>query len=248
MESVNYYIGKTPSLKEQVYNVLRMRIISGELAPGMKLNEEDVSKELGISRAPLREALNMLDRDGFIHIIPRKGAVVTDISPDNIKMLWDIRAMLEPNAAVMAMKNIPGKKLEALEKELKAVQNNPEDFVSYVESDIKVHALFADYLDNHYLRDILRNVKDHSLRMRWNVEHTASNASREAILKSTDEHIAIVQALQKKDEGEIYDIVLRHLIDSKIRTMNVSSGESKKTAEFSCQKSGENSVQDDKLL
>mgnify|MGYP004576890481 FL=1 len=223
MDYKEYALGKTPSLKKQVYDTLRMKIVSGELLPGARLHEEGLCGELGVSRAPLREAMNMLDRDGFVRIIPRRGAVVTDVTPNDIEMLWNIRILLEPNAAVMAMDNIPEKKVLELREMLQRVENDPSDFVRYMESDIAVHALFVDYLDNRYLKDILRNLKEHSMRMRWNVEQRRTAESVPVILESTKEHMAIIQAVEDRQSDALYDAVMKHLIDSKFRTMNISN-------------------------
>ena len=70
MPGINF--GSSPSLKQLVYDNLKERIIQGELKPGTRLREEDLSTDMNISRAPIREALNMLERDGFTTIVPRK--------------------------------------------------------------------------------------------------------------------------------------------------------------------------------
>ena len=75
----------SPSLKQLVYDNLKERIINGELKPGTRLREEDLSTEMNISRAPIREALNMLERDGFTMIVPRKGAIVAEVMKEDIK-------------------------------------------------------------------------------------------------------------------------------------------------------------------
>lgn len=213
-----YNLGATPSLKQKVYEQLLMRIITGELPPCEKLHEEELAVEMGISRAPLREALNMLERDGFIEIIPRKGAVVSSVSEDDIKNLWEIRELLEPFAAVASMPNIPEVKLVSVRESLEAVHQNPKDFEAYVDSDILVHALFGDYLKNHYLRDILKNLKDHSLRMRWNAEKRHNEIFVDLIVTSTQEHIAIVEALLARDAALVHQTTLSHLQNSQIRT------------------------------
>ena len=101
-------IGKIPSLKRLVYDNLKERIISGELKPGTRLREEDLSVEMNISRAPIREAFNMLERDGFTVIVPRKGAVVAEATEEEMRKLYgylsrkgfrydDIRQVIQNN-------------------------------------------------------------------------------------------------------------------------------------------------------
>ena len=91
---------------------MKERIINGELKPGTRLREEDLSTEMNISRAPIREALNMLERDGFTMIVPRKGAIVAEVMKEDIKYIWEMRALLEPYAAKESVKSIPPERLQ----------------------------------------------------------------------------------------------------------------------------------------
>ena len=102
--------GSNPSLKQLVYDNLKERIINGTLKPGMRLREEDLSNEMNISRAPIREALNMLERDGFTTIVPRKGALVSEVKKEDLYYIWELRALLEPYAAKISTKKYRKKK------------------------------------------------------------------------------------------------------------------------------------------
>lgn len=75
---------------------LRKRILLGELAPGKALRQEALSKEMGVSRIPLREAIRMLSSAGLVDLVPHKGAVVSMISIDEVKEFYDLRIQLEP--------------------------------------------------------------------------------------------------------------------------------------------------------
>lgn len=87
----NQNLGSNPSLKQLVYDNLRDLIIQGKLEPGAKLVEDELAQSMNISRAPVREALNMLERDGFTKIIPRKGAVVTEVNRKDAADIWKCR-------------------------------------------------------------------------------------------------------------------------------------------------------------
>lgn len=219
MKSRQTKLGEVPSLKELVYNELRSRIISGEMPPGTRMREEDLAKEYGISRAPLREAINMLSRDGFAHLVPRKGAVVSGIEAKDIEDIWDVREMVEPSAAVLALKNADDESLDQVLEQLKQVMAAPENFELYMESDIAVHSLISDNLDNRYLSDILKNIKDHSLRLRWNAERQSGEYGREIIWTATQEHIQIVEAMRSRNKKAVHDAVLSHLRASRKRTL-----------------------------
>lgn len=225
MKNEEMNLGETPSLKQQVYEHIRMRIIRNELKPGTKLREEELSMQMGISRAPLREALNMLYMDGFTRICPRKGAVVREISQEDIEQIWELRAILEPYAAVLSINNIPVNKLKSTKLLLQKTLDHPEEFEVYMKSDIAVHALMIDYLKNKYLVEILRKLKDHSLRMRWNTECNSDNPDPSAVVKATQEHIEIIDAFLEKDAEKLKNAVQNHIKQSKQRTMKVQSND-----------------------
>ena len=192
-------IGNIPSLKQLVYENLRERIISGELKPGTRLREEDLSVEMNISRAPIREAFNMLERDGFTVIVPRKGAVVAEATEKERDYIWEMRGILEPYAAVQSMPYISEEKIAKVEKDLKKVLENPDDLKLYMDSDLELHEMLFQNLDNHFLKDTHENMRAHSLRMRWAVENNCPGKRSDIESESNKEHLLILEALKKID-------------------------------------------------
>ena len=212
-------IGNIPSLKKLVYDNLKERIISGELKPGTRLREEDLSEEMNISRAPIREAFNMLERDGFTVIVPRKGAIVAEAKEER-DYIWEMRGILEPYAAVKSMPLISEEEINKVEKDLKKVQENPDDLELYMNSDLELHEMLFQNLDNHFLKDTLENMRAHSLRMRWAVENTCPGQRGDIESESIKEHLKILEALKKKDKKMVYDAVYDHIQKSKDRILS----------------------------
>jgi DNA-binding GntR family transcriptional regulator len=96
-------MSKTPqTLSSMALHLLRERIISGELRPGAKLSDLVLSREIGISRTPLREAIRQLAADGLVDIVPHQGATVRAPSGDELDELYEIRGLLEGHAAARA--------------------------------------------------------------------------------------------------------------------------------------------------
>ena len=203
--------GSNPSLKKLAYDNLKQRIINGELKPGYRLREEDLSAEMNISRAPIREALNMLERDGFTTIVPRKGALVSEVLKEDIRYIWEMRALLEPYAARLSADHIPAEKIEEVKKKLLKVLDHPEDLAQYVNSDLEVHQMLADYLENRFLKSTLENMKAHSLRIRWAAEYDNEETQAGIVEAATREHMEIVQALEKREGDLVYRTVKQHL-------------------------------------
>ncbi|MFT4305878.1 MAG: GntR family transcriptional regulator, partial [Microbacterium sp.] len=93
-------------LSESVYQRLRHGIVSGGYPPGTGLTEREIAAEFGVSRAPIRAAINRLEVTGFIRLAPRRTAVVTDVTRTDAEELYDLRAALEPVAARAAARRV----------------------------------------------------------------------------------------------------------------------------------------------
>lgn len=93
-----------PTRAEAAANELRRRILTGDYEDGFQLRQDALAAELGISRIPLREALVQLESEGLVKILPHKGAIVSELSPEDITELFELRALLEP---VLLRKSIP---------------------------------------------------------------------------------------------------------------------------------------------
>lgn len=84
----------TRSLPEQIAARLAERILGGVYAPGLRIREEALAMEFAVSRGPVREALRLLEKDGLVTIAPRRGAMVTKLSAEEVREIFDIRAVL----------------------------------------------------------------------------------------------------------------------------------------------------------
>ena len=109
---------ETKSLMVVVLDTVRTRILTGELKPGSKINESDVASRLGISRSPVREAFRVLEREGLIVTLPRKGSYITDISLQDLRELFEIRVLLE---------------CYAIDSIKKRASESPEEIMSLIE-------------------------------------------------------------------------------------------------------------------
>jgi DNA-binding GntR family transcriptional regulator len=106
------------TVAEAAAEILRMRILAGELGEGEQLRQEVLASELGVSRIPLREAFRLLEGEGLITIAPHRGAVVAVRSPEEIGELFDLRALLEPDLIRHAVPKMTEKDLREAETTL----------------------------------------------------------------------------------------------------------------------------------
>jgi DNA-binding GntR family transcriptional regulator len=87
-------LAHTP-LRDQTRDVIRQRIINGRLSPGTRIVERELGAELQVSRVPVREALRMLESEGFLEVVPRRGVVVKTLTRRDVEELFDVRVSLE---------------------------------------------------------------------------------------------------------------------------------------------------------
>ena len=93
---------KRQPIANQVYEAVREAIFRGDMAPGSHLSEVDLSEQLGVSRAPIREALLQLEAEGIVELVPNKGAFVRGLSDKEVEEIYTTRALLEGYAAALA--------------------------------------------------------------------------------------------------------------------------------------------------
>jgi len=201
-------LGNYLSLKDKVYQNIKFQIIIGTLKPGTRLPEEELSKAMNISRAPIRETFNRLEKEGFVTIIPRKGAAVSKITAQAIEDIFEIRETLESLAVKKSIGNISIEKVEKVGEGFKKFINkttNAENSIQYLSLDKKFHDLLSQNCGNKKLIDLLANLQEQI--------HWLRNISLKRITfaGSVGEHLAIIEALQKNDEKLILKTLLQHL-------------------------------------
>ncbi len=183
-------------LRELVLEAIREAIINGALKPRERLMEIQLAEELGVSRTPVREALRKLELEGFIVMVPRKGAYVADLSIKDVADVFEIRIALEGLAAALAAERITDEELELMERHLveKAEAISKHDMVKLVEVDTSFHEALYGASRNDRLITIINNLREQIQRFR-----TSSLAMPGRMKQSLDEHRSIVEAIQSRD-------------------------------------------------
>jgi len=201
-------LGNYLSLKDRAYQNIKLQIIRGNLKPGTRLLEEEISKAMNISRAPVREAFNRLEEEGFVTIIPRKGAAVSNITAQAIEDIFEISETLESLAVEKSIGKISIEKLEKVGESFKNFINKPtnaENRIQYLVLDKKFHDLLSQNCGNKKLIELLANLQE---QIRWlrNI-----SLKRTTFSGSVREHLAIIEALKRNDEKLITKTLIQHL-------------------------------------
>ncbi|MFZ5641457.1 MAG: GntR family transcriptional regulator [Bacillota bacterium] len=195
-------------LREIVFEAIREAIINGTLKPGERLMEIQLAEEMGVSRTPVREAIRKLELEGFVVMIPRKGAYVAGLSMKDIADVFEIRAALEGLAAGLAAERITEEELEELERLLvkigECIQSN--DLNAVIEQDTEFHDVLFRATRNERLVQIVSNLREQIQRYR-----TASLSSPGRMKLALEEHKQIVEALSERDVEKAQQLAREHI-------------------------------------
>lgn len=158
----------TQSLSEQIAAQLSERIVTGLYAPGQRIMEQAIAAEFAVSRGPVREALRLLERDGLVTILPRRGAQITNLSSAEVKEIFDIRAVLN-GLRDRALAEDPERLrlLPALEAEvakLARFARQPELGEAYIETVFALNRVLTSASRNRRLRMIIDSLALQTLR------------------------------------------------------------------------------------
>jgi DNA-binding GntR family transcriptional regulator len=210
-------IRKPRSLASAAYDALLAEIARGRWRPGERLVEEELSEELGISRTPLREALQRLEGTGLVEIAPRRGAFLREPSLEWVEELWEVRLLLECHAIRKAAAKPPDESLLRLRDETIDTQlmpEGPEQTDRALELDAALHRLIARRCGNTRLQGMLRQVlyQVHGLLAR---EYYAESPATETL----HERVLIIEALIARDGHAAERHLRRHILNGKMRVV-----------------------------
>ncbi len=183
-------------LRELVFESLREAIIQGQLKPGARLMEMQLASELGVSRTPIRESIRKLELEGFVVMVPRKGAYVAGITDKDITAVFEVRAALEALAAGLACERITGEELEELERSVVHISELTEktDLEALVQEDAVFHEILYRASRNKRLTQILTNLQEQIQRFRHT---TLSRPGR--TYQALEEHKQLVDAISERN-------------------------------------------------
>lgn len=195
-------------LRELVFEALREAIIDATLPPGERLMEVQLAEELGVSRTPVREAIRKLELEGFVVMIPRKGAYVAGISLKDVADVFEIRAALEGLASGLAAERITEEELEELERLLvrKAEVIEENDLEQLVEVDTMFHDVLYKASRNEKLVQIINNLREQIQRFR-----TTSLAYPGRMKVALEEHKKIVEAISERNIALAQALAQEHI-------------------------------------
>jgi GntR family transcriptional regulator, rspAB operon transcriptional repressor len=206
---MRFIMGFVNSKKIIAYDELKEKIITNVLRPGQIVNEKELSNELNTSKTPVREALQQLEKEGFIENIYGKGFFVSRISVQDLQELYEIRGMLECAVAGRAALMANTEKVAAVKKNLETSACQAETPAKgYIQVEDLVHTLMFEIYGNTILMDLYKRLQDRIIRTRAYLRKGLDSVRVKA---SYNEHMEILNALAAKDPARAEAAVRTHL-------------------------------------
>lgn len=194
------------SVREAAYSHLRGAILTGSLLPGVRISEPGLAQELGVSRTPVREALQRLAQEGLVELLPGKGARVRVLSAEEVREVYDVRALLEGEAAALAAQNATEDELKRLERLLQALDALPKEaYAQQMQVDFDFHTALIEAAHNKTLARIYADLRS-SLTLIRSFQQTLSQHP-----KTRQQHQAIVSALKARNPAQATEAARAHV-------------------------------------
>ena len=189
-------VEKHLTLREKILETIRDAIIAGALKPGEKVAEPELAERFGISRTPIREAFRQLESEGYLTVIPRKGAVVVSFSEKDVEEFYAIKSILEGYAARRACDNLTPRELDRLQSINARLLQMAEgaDIKNFFRVHNDFHEMFIRAADNEKLFDLIMNLVGKFQRLR-----IASLSLPGRMRISVQEHDKIIEAFRAKN-------------------------------------------------
>lgn len=196
------------TIAAMVQERVREAILEGLLPAGSRIDQNQLASDLNVSIVPVREALKKLEAEGFVRIQPRRGAFVTEASPDDMADLYFARALMEGQAAYHAADQLTDdnlKHLGALMDDMTKALNT-HNYERFMESNHRFHFIIYDAAGSRYLSNMIANLWELAERYRYRYVFLKDQGP---IIQA--EHQAILDACRTRDGKKLRDTIVYHM-------------------------------------
>jgi len=194
------------ALRDQVLSELRRRIVDGDYAQGERLTENRLAEDFGVSRNPVREALRVVETEGFVQILPRRGAVVATLDETAIRDLFAVRQQLETLAAGLAAERATEQDVARLRRLLEeaSAATEAKDFDQVAELNSALHLAVIEISGNRWLASLSAAMYHH---VHWVFRLGAAQRAPHSWV----EHIRVVDAIAAGDTAAAAEAARLHV-------------------------------------
>lgn len=218
------------TLSEGVESVIKRMILLGDLPPGERINEVQLSDELNMSRGPVREALRRLQSEGLVVYHPHRGTYVATLTADDAEEIYSLRALLELEALRIALPKIRQVHLDELESIVASFEaaRVEGDVTRIIESDLHFHHVMVRLANRPRLFDMFKSLDTHLGVMFISIQDKAPSR----IQNVAQLHQALVDVLRSRDEQTVMRAFREHYLSASnviIQTLERERADTKST-------------------
>jgi len=200
---------ETRQLAEQVYELLLQEILHGTLRPGERILDQELAAELGISRTPVKDAINRLSMEGLLEIHPRRGTFVIEPDRDSFNELMDVRLMMELYAITQLPCKASARAIEEMERAIRAIDDmiaadSFRNIPAYMALDGDFHRALIAGVGNGRLSHLYRSIAIHNQIGRIKYPH-------DSFLEAQEEHRLILDAYTRCARDDLTELLTRHV-------------------------------------
>ncbi|MBW0450691.1 GntR family transcriptional regulator [bacterium M00.F.Ca.ET.228.01.1.1] len=206
-------IGASASLRDQAYAMLRQAIADADIyqtREEIRLDERVLSETLGVSRTPVREAMTLLEQEGFLRMVPRRGIYIVRKSKREIVEMIHMWAALESMAARLATQRATDEEIARLRHMFDNFRDATpaEHIAEYSDANIAFHQAIVELSKSQIILDTIKNIFIHVRAIRRMTISQSDRASRSIV-----DHLRIIEALEKRDTELAERLTRQHSLD-----------------------------------
>lgn len=195
------------TLSDKAYEFIKNKIITCEYPPNSMINETMICEAINSSRTPVREAINKLEQDNLVKVIPKKGIIIKDVTLNDIKLIFETRILIETYSLRAYAKEMD---LDYL-RDFKATLLANTELQAFFDLDDSFHSYIVAQTKNIYLINTSRSISDHNMRLRV----LSGKSVEKRVEVTTSEHIEIIDHLINGEIERAVDALVDHLEKAK---------------------------------
>lgn len=197
----------TQTLSDKAYQFIKNKIITCEYPPNSMINETMICDAINSSRTPVREAINKLEQDNLVRVIPKKGIIIKDVTLNDIKLIYETRILIESYSLKTYGREMD---IDYL-KMLRATLTTNTDLQAFFDLDDTFHSYIVAQTKNIYLINTSRSISDHNMRLRV----LSGKSVEKRVEVTTTEHTEILDHLINREYDKAVDALVDHLEKAK---------------------------------
>jgi DNA-binding GntR family transcriptional regulator len=218
LKTVRQVAPRDQRVTDQVYERLRDLIVGGRLGPHDRLHQTRLAEALGVSRTPIREALLRLEQEGLAYSLPGRGLFVKGASAKDVADLYEVRVILEPQAARLACERATRRDLIELDRALTRVMGSGAGLASAFKANRDFHLTVVRPCGNPMLVRVLANVWDQKAALPGFAEYTKVT---ELDAHMRVEHVELADAFQAGRSDRVEKLVRAHIASAATRVQGL---------------------------